>query len=179
MLEWWFDNQWSNNEISTINFKAIGLLEVLNSHIIVQLSVFQLETTRGPRNERIWQEVSHVSRILKRWWNSHDILEIKDGNTQGKGEQILDSKDLKVYTKHEQVCVERKAIKWSKITQIIGGKGGISHHEFDWYPRRAHKIDDDHDTIVERFHEDVIGRWWHQVKWWCNESQIILEGRSK
>ena len=26
-------------------FKAIGLLEVLNSHIIVQLSVFQLETT--------------------------------------------------------------------------------------------------------------------------------------
>ena len=34
---------------STINFKVIGLLGILNSHIIVQLSVFQLETTRGPR----------------------------------------------------------------------------------------------------------------------------------
>ena len=33
----------------TIHFKAIGLLEVLNSHIIVQLSVFRLETTWGPR----------------------------------------------------------------------------------------------------------------------------------
>ena len=33
---------------SIIHFKAIGL-EVLNLHIIVQLSVFQLETTRGPR----------------------------------------------------------------------------------------------------------------------------------
>ena len=29
------DNQWSKNEISTINLKAIGLLEVLKSHFIV------------------------------------------------------------------------------------------------------------------------------------------------
>ena len=50
---------------------------------------------------------------------------------QGKGEQMLDSKDLKVYTKHEQVCVEWKAIKWSMIKQIIEGKDGISHHEFN------------------------------------------------
>ena len=50
---------------------------------------------------------------------------------QGNEEQMLDSKDLKVYTKHEQVCVERKAIKWSMITQIIEGKDGISHHEFN------------------------------------------------
>ena len=49
MLEWQFDNQWSKNEMSTINFKAIWLLELLNSRIIVQLSVFRLETTRGPR----------------------------------------------------------------------------------------------------------------------------------
>ena len=41
---------------------------------------------------------------------------------QGKEEQMLGSKDLKVYTKHEQVCVERKAIKWSMITQIIEGR---------------------------------------------------------
>ena len=44
------------------------------------------------------------------------------------------------------------------ITQIIEGKDGISHHELNRYPGRAHKVDDDHDTIVERFHEDVIGR---------------------
>ena len=57
MLEWWFDNQWSKNEMSTINFKAIGLLEVLKSHIIVQLSVFRLETTRGSENKWRWREV--------------------------------------------------------------------------------------------------------------------------
>jgi hypothetical protein len=57
MLEWWFDSQWSKNEISTINFKAIGLLEVLKSHIIVQLSVFRLETTRGSENNWRWREV--------------------------------------------------------------------------------------------------------------------------
>ena len=50
---------------------------------------------------------------------------------QGKEEQMLGSKDLKVYTKHEQVCVERKAIKWSTITKIIKGKDGIYHHEFN------------------------------------------------
>ena len=49
MLDWWFDNEWSKNEISTINVEAIGLPEVLKSHSIVQLSVFRLETTRGPR----------------------------------------------------------------------------------------------------------------------------------
>ena len=38
------------------------------------------------------------------------------------------------------------------------GKDGISHHESDCYPGRAHKVDDDHDTFVERLHEDVIDR---------------------
>ena len=42
------------------------------------------------------------------------------------------------------------------ITQIIGGKGGISHHEFKCYPGRAQNADHDHDTFVEIFHEDVI-----------------------
>ena len=43
MVTWWTKElEWN----STIHFKAIGLLEVLNSHIIVQLSVFRLETTR-------------------------------------------------------------------------------------------------------------------------------------
>ena len=45
MLEWWFDNQWSKNEMSTIKFKAIGLLEGRNPNDTVQL----LESTRGPR----------------------------------------------------------------------------------------------------------------------------------
>ena len=44
------------------------------------------------------------------------------------------------------------------ITQIIGGKDGISPQEFDIYLGRAQDVDDDHDTFVERFHEDVIGR---------------------
>ena len=50
------------------------------------------------------------------------------------------------------------------ITQIIEGKDGISHHELNRYPGRAHKVDDDHDTFVERFHEDVINQRRHQAK---------------
>ena len=53
-------------KLSTIHFKAIGFLEVLNSHIIVQLPIFRLETTRGPRKNGDG-EVSLISRILKRW----------------------------------------------------------------------------------------------------------------
>ena len=44
------------------------------------------------------------------------------------------------------------------IKQIIEGKDGISHQEFDRYLGRAQNVDDDHDTFVERFHEDVIDR---------------------
>ena len=44
------------------------------------------------------------------------------------------------------------------IIQITEGKDGISHHEFNRYPGRAQKADDDHDTFVEIFHEDVINR---------------------
>ena len=44
------------------------------------------------------------------------------------------------------------------IKQIIEGKDGISHHEFNRYPGRAQNADDDHDTFVERSHEDVIDR---------------------
>ena len=42
------------------------------------------------------------------------------------------------------------------IIQIIEGKDGLSHHEFNCYPGGAQDDDDDHDTFVERFHEDVI-----------------------
>ena len=50
------------------------------------------------------------------------------------------------------------------ITQIIEGKDGISHQEFDRYLGRAQNVDDVHDTFVARFHEDVIDRRRHQVK---------------
>ena len=46
----------------------------------------------------------------------------------------------------------------SMITPIIEGKDGLSHHEFDVYPVRAQNVDDDHETTVKRFHEDVIDR---------------------
>ena len=46
---------------------------------------------------------------------------------------------------------------FSMITQIIEGKGGICHQEFNSYLGRAQNVDDDHDTFVERF-QDVIDR---------------------
>ena len=46
----------------------------------------------------------------------------------------------------------------SMITQSSRGKDGISHHEFDIYLGRAQDVAGDHDTFVERFHKDVIGR---------------------
>ena len=44
------------------------------------------------------------------------------------------------------------------------GKDGNSYHEFDCYSGIAQKVDNDHDTFVERFHEDVIDRRRHQAK---------------
>ena len=44
------------------------------------------------------------------------------------------------------------------ITQIIKGKDDISHHEFNMYLGRAQDVEDDHDTVVGRFHEDVTDR---------------------
>ena len=46
----------------------------------------------------------------------------------------------------------------SLITPIIEGKDGISHHDFNRSLGRARNIDDDHETFVKRFHEDVIDR---------------------
>ena len=56
------------------------------------------------------------------------------------------------------------SIMLSLITPIIEGKDGISHHDFNRSLGRAQNVDDDHDTIVERFHEDVINQRRHQVK---------------
>ena len=50
---------------------------------------------------------------------------------QGKEEQLLDSKELKVHSNKTKSVFERKAWMWSMITQIIEGKDGISHHEIN------------------------------------------------
>ena len=60
-----------------------------------------------------------IPRIFKKWRNSHDILDIKGGNIQGKEEQCWVARNSRYNTKHEQVCVGGKAIKWLMITQII------------------------------------------------------------
>ena len=76
----------------------------------------------------------------------------------------MDIQELKVQPKHKQVCVGKKAIKWPMITQLIEGKDGISHEEFNRYLGRAQNVDDDHDTFIERFHEDIIAHRRHQAK---------------
>ena len=52
-------------KLSTNNLQAIGLLEVLTSHIIVKWLVSWLETTRGPRYEWSWREVLLYQELLR------------------------------------------------------------------------------------------------------------------
>ena len=70
---------------------------------------------------------------------------------QAKEEQMLLVRISRYNTKHEQVCVGGKAIKWPMIIQTIEGKDGISHHEFDRYPGRTQNVDDDH----HKFYREV------------------------
>ena len=67
-------------------------------------------------------------------------------------------------TLSKQVCVGGGKNVVDDNTNHQGARMVFSHHEFDWYPGRAQNVDDDHDTFVMRFHEDVIDRRWHQVK---------------
>ena len=66
MLEWWFDNQWSKDEMSTINFKAIGLLEVQNPSSMVHVLVSRLESTRGPRKNGEGEKLSQYQELSRR-----------------------------------------------------------------------------------------------------------------
>ena len=50
--------------MSTINFKAIELLEGKNPNNTVHLLVSRLESTRGPRYERRWREVLLYQEFL-------------------------------------------------------------------------------------------------------------------
>ena len=44
------------------------------------------------------------------------------------------------------------------IIKIIEGKDGTSNQEFDRYLGRPQNVDDDPDTFVQRFREDVTDR---------------------
>ena len=52
-------------KLSTNNLQALGLLEVLTSHIIVKWLVSRLETTRGPRYERRWLEILLYQELFR------------------------------------------------------------------------------------------------------------------
>ena len=83
-------------KLSTINFKAIRLLEVLNLHITDHLSIFRLETTRRPRNERKWQEILLYQEFSRGGKITMTFLTQKVVIFQGKEGQMLDSKELRV-----------------------------------------------------------------------------------
>ena len=83
---------------------------------------------------------------------------------QGEEEHMLDSKELKIQSKTWTRSVLREDKDVVDENTNIEGKADISHHEFNWYHGRAQNADDDHDTIVDRFHEDVINQRRHQVK---------------
>ena len=53
-----FDNQQLENELSIVNFKAIGWLEVQNSSGIACILVSRLESTRGPRRMVIVRRIT-------------------------------------------------------------------------------------------------------------------------
>ncbi len=68
---------------------------------------------------------------------------------------------------------------FSMLTQIIEGKDGISHHDFNRSLGRAQNADDDHDTIVERFHADVVNQRRHQVKGMMKQEVIGTKGTTQ
>ena len=108
------------------------------------------------------------------------FLTKRDGNTsEVRKINCWTARNSRYNAKHEQVCVGGKARMSSMITQSSRGKDGISHHEFNWYPGRVQNADDDHDTFVERFHEDVIDRRQHQVKGMMNQKVTGTNGTSQ
>ena len=57
-------------------------------------------------------------------------------------------------------------VMWFDDRRLFGVPDEIMDvtRSFDRYLGRPQNVDDDHDILAERFHEDVIDRWWHQVK---------------
>ena len=75
--------------LMSINYQATRLLGVLISHFMVHLSVFRLQQHGTEERMMIARSIT-VSRIHKRWCNSHDTLDIKMVTLQGRAEQKLD-----------------------------------------------------------------------------------------
>ena len=71
MLEWRFNNEQTKNELSIVNFKAIGLLEVQNPNNTVHLLVPRLESTRGPRKNGDGEKYFYVK-------NSQEVEQISE-----------------------------------------------------------------------------------------------------
>ena len=59
----------------------------------------------------------------KRWWNSHNILDIKGAISKVKKNRCWLARNSRYNTKHEQVCVGGRVLKLPMITQIIEGQG--------------------------------------------------------
>ena len=71
--------------MSTINFKAIGLLEVQNPSSMVHVLVSQLESTRGPIKNGEGEKYHYV-KIHESWCSSHDNSDIKGVILQSRTE---------------------------------------------------------------------------------------------
>ena len=75
--------------VLSINYQATELLGVLISHITTHLSAFRLQQ-HGTEEWIMMARSITVSRIHKRWCNSHDTLDIKMVTLQGRTNQKLD-----------------------------------------------------------------------------------------
>ena len=60
-----FDNQQLKNELSIVNFKATGLLELQNPSSIACILVSRLESTREPRKDSDGEKHHYASNLLR------------------------------------------------------------------------------------------------------------------
>ena len=77
------------SKLLSFNYQATRLLGLLISHITIHLSVFQLHQHGTEEWKRMARSIT-MSRIHKRWCNSHEIPVIKKVILQGRADQKLD-----------------------------------------------------------------------------------------
>ena len=152
MLEWWFNNQQSKNELSVVNFKAIELLEVQNSSSIVSILVSRLKQ-HGYQGRMVMMRSIFLPRISKRWGNPHNILDIKDinnsrQNTTLPGEQVA--------------IIMWTSSRWKEVKGVADdnknhqGQGGYFSSWTQLTSRKKSKCWRWSDTLVGRFQEDAM-----------------------
>ena len=76
-------------KLLSFNYQATELLGVLSSHIMIHLSVLRLQQRGTEERKRMARSIT-MSRIHKRWCNSHEIPVIKKVILQGRADQKLD-----------------------------------------------------------------------------------------